>query len=87
MFTEQTSQWHKVNRGEMYTFNEELLSMSTSERSVYYALKSGINLSEDEVFAIYNYNSDFAQRPMTTLGEKLAALLRTANMVAVLEEK
>jgi|TARA_R110001592_G_scaffold357071_4_gene659771 hypothetical protein len=87
MYSEQTSQWHKDNRGEMYTFNDELLSMSTAQRSVYYALKAGINLTEDEVFAIYNYNSDFAQRPMTTLGEKLAALLRTANMVAIIEEK
>lgn len=87
MYSEQTSQWHKDNRGEMYTFNEDLLSMSTAERSVYYALKAGIDLNEDEVFAIYNYNSDFAQRPMTTLGERLAALLRAANMVAIMEEK
>jgi hypothetical protein len=87
MYSEQTSQWHKDNRGEMYTFNENLLAMSTAERSIYYTLKSGINLSEDEVFAIYNYNTDFAQRPMTTLGEKLAALLRTANMISILEEK
>lgn len=87
MYSEQTSQWHKDNRGEMYIFNEKLLAMSTAERSIYYTLKSGINLTEDEVFAIYNYNTDFAQRPMSTLGEKLAALLRTANMVAILEEK
>ena len=87
MYSEQTSKWHKDNRGEMYTFNDELLSMSTAERSIYYALKCGINLNEDEVFAIYNYNSDFSQRPMTTLGEKLSALLRTANMVAIMSEK
>jgi len=87
MYTEQTSQWHKDNRGEMFTFNEDLLSMSTAGRSIYYVLKSGIDLSEDEVFAIYNYNSDFAQRPMTSDGEKLSALLKTANMIAIMEEK
>lgn len=87
MFVEQTSKWHRDNKGEMYTWNEDVLSMSVAERSVYYALKAGIELTEDEVFAIYNYNSDFAQRPMTTEGEKLAALLRIANMVAIVEEK
>jgi hypothetical protein len=80
MYVEQTSQWHKDNRGEMYTWNEDLLSMSVAERSVYYALKSGINLSEDEVYAIYNYNSDFAQKPLTSKGDN-------ANMVSVIEEK
>jgi hypothetical protein len=87
MYVEQTSQWYKDNRGEMYTWNEDLLSMSVAERSVYYALKAGINLREDEVYAIYNYNSDFAQKPLTTDGAKLAAILRVANMVATIEEK
>jgi 23S rRNA maturation-related 3'-5' exoribonuclease YhaM len=87
MYSEQTSQWHKDNRGEMYVFNDESLSMSTAERSVFYALKSGIELTEDEVFAIYNYNSDFAHWGMKKEGEKLASLLKTANMIAIMEEK
>jgi len=87
MYAEQTSQWHKDNRGEMYTFNDEALSMSTAERSVFYTLKSGIALTEDEVFAIYNYNSDFAHWSMNKQGEKLASLLKTANMIAIMEEK
>lgn len=87
MFVPQESKWHRDNRGEMYTWNEEVLSMSVAERSVYYALKAGIELTEDEVFAIYNYNDDFAQRPLTKKGEKLAALLRVANLVSIIEEK
>jgi len=87
MFIPQESEWHRKNRGEMYTWNEEVLSMSVAERSIYYALKAGIELTEDEVFAIYNYNSDFAQRPMDKKGEKLAALLRIANMISIIEEK
>jgi hypothetical protein len=87
MFVEQKSQWHRDNKGEMFTFNEELLSMTVSERSVYYALSSGVSLSEDEVFAMYNYNGDFSGRPMKTKGEKLAAILRIANQLAVIEEK
>ena len=87
MFIEQDNKWRRDNLGENYTWNEDLLSMSVAERSIFYALKAGIDLSEDEAFAIYNYNSDFVQRPMTSKGEKLAALLRVANMVAVMEEK
>jgi hypothetical protein len=87
MFVEQKSQWHRDNKGEMFIFNEDLLSMTVSERSVYYALSSGISLSEDEVFAMYNYNEDFSGKPMKTKGEKLAAILRIANQLAVIEEK
>jgi hypothetical protein len=87
MFVEQKSQWHRDNKGEMYIFNDELLSMTVSERSVYYALSAGISLTEDEVFAMYNYNDDFSSRPMKTKGEKLAAILRVANQLAVIEEK
>jgi hypothetical protein len=87
IFVEQKSQWHRDNKGEMYIFNDDLLSMTVSERSVYYSLTSGISLSEDEVFAMYNYNDDFSGRPMTTNGEKLAAILRVANQLAIIEEK
>jgi hypothetical protein len=61
--------------------------MTVTERSVYYALSSGVSLSEDEVFAMYNYNEDFSGRPMKTNGEKLAAILRVANQLAVIDEK
>ncbi len=87
MYVEQTSKWHRENRGEMYTWNEEALSMSTAERSVFYALKAGIALTEDEVYAIFNYNSEFAQKELNKLGDKLASLLKVANLVAVIEEK
>jgi len=87
MFVEQESKWHRENRGEMYKFNEDVLSMSVAERSIYYALKSGVDLTEDEVFAIYNYNSDFAHRPMTSEGENLAALIKISNLAAIMEQK
>ena len=53
----------------------------------HYAMQAGIKLTEDEVFAIFNYNSDFAARPLKTDGEKLAAVLRVATMIAVIESK
>lgn len=87
MFVPQDNEWFIKNRGEHYKFNNDLLSLKVSERSVFYALKSGIDLSEDEVFAIHNYNSDFSNRSLTDKGEKLAALLSVANDVAAISQK
>lgn len=62
MYVVQDNEWFVKNRGEHFKFNDEVLSLKASERSVYYALKSGINLTEDEVYAIYNSTSDFGYR-------------------------
>ena len=43
-----TSEWHRKNQGKMYEFNEDLVSMRVSERSVYYALSHGIKFTEEE---------------------------------------
>ena len=87
MFVEQTSQWHKDNKGEKFKFNEELSPMTVTERSVYYALSSGIKLTEDEVYAMYNYNNDFSFRPLKNEGEKIAAILKIANNLAIYDVK
>jgi len=36
---------------------------------------------------MYNYNDVFSGRPMATIGEKLAAIVRIANQLSVIEEK
>lgn len=87
MYLVQDNEWFIKNRGERFKFNEELLTLKTAERSVFYALKAGIDLSEDEVYAIHNSTSDFGQREFTSKGERLAALLRTANLVAIMSVK
>jgi hypothetical protein len=87
MYSEQKSQWHRDNKGEFYTFNDDLLSLSVAERSIYYLMEAGISLTEDETFAIFNYNSDFSGRPLTRDGEKLASILKVAIMMAIIELK
>tara|TARA_R110000772_G_scaffold17946_1_gene49830 strand:- start:66737 stop:67288 length:552 start_codon:yes stop_codon:yes gene_type:complete len=86
MFIEQDSSWHK-DRGEMYKFDNDQLSFKVAERSVYYAMKSGIELTENEVYGIFNYNSDFASRPLNGEAERVAAIVRTAQLVAAIAEK
>jgi hypothetical protein len=46
------SKWHRDNLGKMYEFIDNLTSMRVSERSAYYALANGIELSEEEFAAI-----------------------------------
>ena len=36
----------------MYEFNEDIVSMRVGERSAYYVLSNGINLTEEEYIAI-----------------------------------
>jgi hypothetical protein len=87
MFTPQTDEWRRTKLGELYTFTENTLSMKVAERSIYFAMKGKIDLTEDEVFAIFNYNEDFSTRPIVNEGEKLAGILRIANQMAMFIEK
>ncbi len=86
MFITQDSDWHK-KRGEMYKFSNDVLSLKTGERSVFYVLKSNIDLSEDEVYAILNYSNDFGSSELKNKGEKLASLLKVANLTAIISDK
>ena len=56
LYTPNSSEWHRTNLGKMYEFNEDLTSMSIGERSVLYALSSGITLTDDEYVAIVNHD-------------------------------
>jgi hypothetical protein len=87
MFTPQTDEWRRTKLGELYTFTENTLSMKVAERSIYFAMKGKIDLTEDEVFAIFNYNEDFSTRPIVNEGEKLAGILRIANQMTMFIEK
>lgn len=87
MFITQDNEWFIKNRGEYFKFNEERLTFKTGEASVFYALSSGIKLSEAEVFAIYNSDIDFTHRDLKTLGEKLASIIKIANLIAIYNQK
>jgi hypothetical protein len=52
LYTPCTSEWHRKNQGKMYEFNNNLVAMRVGERSIYYALSHGINLTEEEYTAI-----------------------------------
>lgn len=81
------SEWHRNNQGKMYDFNEELISMKVGERSVYYAMKYGIKLSEEEYQAIVNYDKPEDDKQSKWYGSTLSTILKQANELAIIEEK
>ena len=71
----------------MYEFNEELVSMKVGERSIYYATKYGVDLSEEEYQAIINYDKTEDDKQSKWYGSTLSTILKQANDLAIIEEK
>ena len=70
----------------MYEFNEDLTSMRVGERSVYYVMSHGIELTEEEYTAIINLDKSddkMAEYHNSMLGD----LLKTATIFAIKHEK
>tara|TARA_R100000734_G_C3319302_1_gene115081 strand:- start:20535 stop:21110 length:576 start_codon:yes stop_codon:yes gene_type:complete len=81
------SEWHRTNQGKMYEFNEDITSMKIGERSVYYAMKYGVTLSEEEYQAIVNYDKPDDDKQSKWYGSTLSTILKQANELAIIEEK
>jgi hypothetical protein len=86
LYTPCTSDWHRKNQGKMYDFNDNVVSMRVSERSVYYALSHGIQFTEEEYSAILMFDKTddkMAEYHNSMLGE----LLKMGNTFAIKHEK
>lgn len=81
------SEWHRNNLGKMYDFNEDLISMKIGERSAYYALSNGVELSEEEYQSIINYDKSEEDKQSKWYGSTLSTLLRQANELSIIECK
>ena len=78
--------WHQ-DRGMMYKFNNDLVSMSVGERSAIYALSNGVTLTEEEYQAIVNYDKDDSDKQAKWHSTTLGVILRQANELAIMDEK
>lgn len=87
LYTPCTSDWHRENQGKMYDFNEDLTSMRVGERSLYYATKYGVELSEEEAQAILNYEKDDSDKQAKWHTNTIGELLKMAVNMAIMEEK
>jgi hypothetical protein len=81
------SEWHRKNQGKMYDFNEELVSMKVGERSAYYSLRYGVELSDEEYQSILNYDKTDDDKQSKWYGSTLSTILRLANELAIIECK
>ena len=85
LFVPQTSSWHN-ERGIMYTFNNDQVSMRVGERSLYIATKFGIKFTEEEYAAINSFDKvddKMAEYHNTRLGE----ILKVSNKLAIIDEQ
>jgi hypothetical protein len=87
LYTPETSEWHKTNQGKMYKFNESLTSMRVGERSGYYALSTGVKLTDEEYQAIINFDKEDEDKMAKWHSTMLATILKQANDLAIKEEK
>lgn len=82
LYVENKNEWSKKTLGKIYEFNNDLIIMKGNHRSVYYANRYGIELTENEYNAIINqdnennYNEDI-----------LTFLLKKGIEMAILIEK
>lgn len=80
------SEWHKKNLGQMYKFNEDLVSMRVSDRSIFYASAHGVTFTEEEYQAIIMFDREddkMVEYHNSTMGD----LLKVANLFAIKNEK
>lgn len=82
-----TSEWHRKNQGKMYEYNEDLVSMRVSERSIYYCMDNNVKLTEEEYQSILNYDKGDDDKQSKWYGSTLSTLLRQANELAIMECK
>ena len=85
LFKPQDSDWHK-ERGMMYKFNDDVISMSVGERSLFYATKHGVTFTEDEYQAILNYNKSSEDKQAKLHTNDLGQLLKAAIIMAGIEQ-
>jgi len=61
--------------------------MKIGERSAYYALSNGVELSEEEYQSIINYDKSEEDKQSKWYGSTLSTLLRQANELSIIECK
>jgi len=90
LYTPNKSEWHKKNLGKMYEFNEDLVSMTNGERSLWYIYNCGNNdkLTQEEHQAILSFDkNDNSDLMVKWHSESLSRLLRHSLEWAIMLEK
>ena len=70
-----------------YEFDDDIVRMHVGERSVYYALTHGVELSETEYQAILNIDKDGDDKQAKYFSEPLTQIIKHGFDLAVMELK
>jgi hypothetical protein len=70
-----------------YEFDDDIVRLHVGERSVYYALKHGVDLSELETQAILNIDKEGFDKMAKYFSEPLTEVIKHGFALATLEDK
>jgi hypothetical protein len=87
MFCLNENEWQVKNTGKMYEFCDDIVRLRVGERSAYYAIKYGVNLSEEEYQAIINLDKDDDDKMAKYFSSSLTQIIKLGFELAVMEEK
>jgi len=87
LFEFNKDKWMAEKKGKIYQYrDDEIVIMGVSERSVYYALRYGVKLNDEEYQTIMNLDKDSSEKFMR--GSKpLYYIIKAGLEIALLEEK
>jgi hypothetical protein len=78
---------YSIKAGKMYDFNDDITRMKIGERSAYYALKYGVQLSDEEYQAILNIDKEDDDKMAKYFSSILTQILKNGFELATMEEK
>lgn len=82
-----TENEHQKKQGKMYDFCDDIVRMRVGERSIYYATKYGVQLTEEEFQAILNLDKDDEDKMAKYFSSPLTSVIKWGFELAIMEEK
>jgi hypothetical protein len=87
MFKLNDNEWQRKTLGKMYEFTDSDVSMKAGERSVYYATKFGVTLTEEEFQSLLNSDKDSDDKMAKYRSSNLSNVVRMGFELSIIEEK
>jgi hypothetical protein len=87
LFCPNQNDWQRKTLGKMYEFCDNLISLKVGERSVRYATKYGVELTEEEFQTILNTDKDSDDKMVKYHSSNLSHIIKLGFELSILEEK
>lgn len=87
MFELNKNDWEVKNLGRMYSFKEDDYKLKTGERTLFYLMKYGVKIDENEYHAIVSIDKMEDDKIIKTVPTTLSQIVKIGFNLAILEEK